>query len=190
MNKAYNMYLLDAVKKLDLKNFMEREAGVSFEKAGQSWKCPCPLHRESQPSFALKMEPNGVWIYHCFGCEAKGTIIDFCMEFFNETNPWKAALLAAEKDGLKLDESVVIKAMQNSTVQDNRLKDVMISHFVTSFVCLKLLRVCNGDEKTMSWVARAYASMNKILDDETARRESFETIGAEATRRAMAFTKG
>jgi len=190
MEKIYKSYLFNAVKKLDLKNFMEREVGSSFEKVGQSWKTPCPLHRESQPSFVLKLEPNGIWIFHCFGCSSKGTIIDFCMEYFNESNPWNAAVLAAEKEGLKLDESVVINALQNATVQDNRQKDVLISHFVTSFICLKLLRVCNKDEKTMSWVARAYDSMNKILNDETARRESFETIGIEASHRAQAFTKG
>jgi len=127
---------------------------------------------------------------NCFGCESKGTIIDFCMEYFNESNPWNAAVIAAEKEGLKLDESIVVNALQNATVQDNRQKDVLISHFVTSCICLKLLRVCDKDEKTMSWVARAYDSMNKILNDETARRESFETIGIEASHRAQAFTKG
>lgn len=189
MNKFYHTHILDAVKKLDLKNFIERETGSSFEKVGQSWTTPCPLHRENKPSFVLKLEPNGVWLFHCFGCDASGTIIDFCMEYFNETSPWNAALLAAEKEGLKLDESVIVNALQNATVQDNRQKDVLISHFVTSCVCCKLLRVCNKDEKTMSWVARAYDSMNKILDDDTSRRESFETIGTEASRMATEITQ-
>ena len=52
------------------------------------WYCPLPSHqgKRKSPSFSVNIE-RGIW--QCFGCHAKGNVLDFCcrMEGFNPDNP-------------------------------------------------------------------------------------------------------
>ncbi|MBI5154829.1 DNA primase [Candidatus Poribacteria bacterium] len=50
---------------------------VSLKKAGASYKGKCPFHNEKTPSFNV-VPAKG--IYHCFGCGAGGSVIDFVMK--------------------------------------------------------------------------------------------------------------
>ncbi len=49
---------------------------VALHKAGNSYKGLCPFHKEKTPSFHV-VPAKG--IYHCFGCKAGGSVIDFVM---------------------------------------------------------------------------------------------------------------
>ncbi len=49
---------------------------VSLKKAGASYKGLCPFHKEKTPSFNVVPSKN---IFHCFGCGAGGSVIDFVM---------------------------------------------------------------------------------------------------------------
>lgn len=186
--KSQNSYLMESVKKLDLKAFVEREAGVTFGQKGHNkWMGVCPLHGDSNPSFSITMMPSGAWVYKCFGCLSSGTIIDFCMERFSLSSPWEAAMFAAEKEGVKCDSSIIIKAAKEAKIQTDQQYDTDLAHFVASQYCRMLLRACNGDEVTMSWVARAYAMMNKMMDDGIASPATFEPIRVEASNRITAI---
>lgn len=46
--------------------------------AGDYW-APCPLHDEATASFHLTQRGKGHGVFHCFGCNAKGSVIDFVM---------------------------------------------------------------------------------------------------------------
>jgi DNA primase len=48
----------------------------SLQKIGKSFKGLCPFHNEKTPSFHVVPEKG---IYHCFGCKASGSVIDFIM---------------------------------------------------------------------------------------------------------------
>jgi len=48
--------------------------GVQFKKAGRDYVALCPLHTEQTPSFHVTPEKG---LFHCFGCEAKGNVIQF-----------------------------------------------------------------------------------------------------------------
>jgi len=41
-------------------------------------KALCPFHNDKNPSFAIYPEQN---TWHCFGCKAGGTVIDFVMAY-------------------------------------------------------------------------------------------------------------
>ncbi len=49
---------------------------VALHKAGNSYKGLCPFHKEKTPSFHVVPSKG---IYHCFGCKAGGSVIDFLM---------------------------------------------------------------------------------------------------------------
>lgn len=49
---------------------------VPLTRAGTSYKGLCPFHKEKTPSFNV-VPAKG--IYHCFGCKAGGSVVDFVM---------------------------------------------------------------------------------------------------------------
>lgn len=51
--------------------------GLELKKRGSNLVCCCPFHKESTPSFTVSPGKGFV----CFGCGAKGTVIDFVMRF-------------------------------------------------------------------------------------------------------------
>jgi DNA primase catalytic core len=48
--------------------------GVQFKKAARDYVALCPFHTEQTPSFHVTPEKG---LFHCFGCEAKGNVIQF-----------------------------------------------------------------------------------------------------------------
>jgi hypothetical protein len=50
---------------------------VQLRRAGRSWSGLCPFHQEKTPSFSVSEEKG---FYHCFGCGAHGSAIDWMME--------------------------------------------------------------------------------------------------------------
>lgn len=54
-----------------------RAFGVDLEPDGREWVGCCPLHQERTPSFTIFTGKDGVERFQCFGCDAKGDVIDF-----------------------------------------------------------------------------------------------------------------
>ena len=54
--------------------------------------CLCPLHKEDTPSFVIYKKTN---TYYCFGCHAKGDVINFIMTLYGKT--FKEAVKHLEK---------------------------------------------------------------------------------------------
>jgi DNA primase len=50
---------------------------VKLQKAGREFKACCPFHSEKTPSFTVNDEKG---FYHCFGCGAHGSAIDWMIE--------------------------------------------------------------------------------------------------------------
>lgn len=53
---------------------------VRLTRAGREFKACCPFHHEKSPSFYVNDDKG---FYHCFGCGAHGSIIDFAMNHDN-----------------------------------------------------------------------------------------------------------
>ena len=174
-------HLFDIVKRsIDLKVFVEREAGVMFSRSGHDrWMGICPLHKDGNPSFSVTKSGEGVWFFKCFGCQEKGTIIDFCMNFFDLPNPWSAVVLATEKEGIKCDESMIIKALQEANIQIDVRKEMDLAHFVASDSCRQLTLACEGDVETLAWISKMFHKMNNLLSDEETKPSDFNSIRDE-----------
>ncbi|GGD50521.1 DNA primase [Erythrobacter arachoides] len=50
---------------------------TKLTRAGREWKACCPFHSENTPSFTVNDQKG---FYHCFGCQAHGSAIDWMIE--------------------------------------------------------------------------------------------------------------
>jgi len=50
---------------------------TKLQRAGREWKACCPFHHENTPSFYVNDQKG---FYHCFGCQAHGSAIDWMIE--------------------------------------------------------------------------------------------------------------
>ncbi len=73
-------------------------ARVPLKKAGREFKACCPFHGEKTPSFWVSPEKQ---FYHCFGCQAHGTVVTFLMEYEKLGFPDAIADLA-QRAGLEI----------------------------------------------------------------------------------------
>src|SRR5678815_4302871 len=65
---------------------------VQLKKAGRSWKGLCPFHGEKTPSFNVHPDKG---FYYCFGCQKKGDVFTFVMEYEGKSFHEAAETLAA-----------------------------------------------------------------------------------------------
>ena len=54
------------------------DSAIGLKKTGKDYQACCPFHTEKSPSFTVS-EPKQ--FYHCFGCGAHGSVIDFIMDY-------------------------------------------------------------------------------------------------------------
>lgn len=54
-----------------------RSRNLDLKKAGNDWKCLCPLHSEKTPSFVITENKN---LWNCFGCGKGGDVFSLVME--------------------------------------------------------------------------------------------------------------
>ena len=72
---------------------------VPLRKAGPNrYAGRCPFHTEKTPSFSVSSQHQ---FYKCFGCDAKGDVIKFVMEFHHLTFP-EALKDLAERNGIPM----------------------------------------------------------------------------------------
>lgn len=74
---------------------------VHLKKSGSGYMGCCPFHREKTPSFHVSADKQ---LYHCFGCGAGGSVIQFAMAAENLDFP-DAVRFLAERAGITLPET-------------------------------------------------------------------------------------
>lgn len=73
---------------------------VQLKKTGRDYSGLCPFHKEKSPSFHVSREKQ---LYHCFGCNASGNLVQFVMR--TEGLDFTEALkLLADRAGIVLPE--------------------------------------------------------------------------------------
>ncbi|UEM40421.1 DNA primase [Pectobacterium aquaticum] len=61
-----------------------RGQGRKVVKRGKDWVVLCPFHQEKTPSMVISPDKN---LYHCFGCDAGGSVLDWVMKTENLSLP-------------------------------------------------------------------------------------------------------
>ncbi|MBQ3021754.1 MAG: DNA primase [Clostridia bacterium] len=74
---------------------------VRLKRSGSSFMGCCPFHREKTPSFHVSADKQ---LYHCFGCGAGGSVIQFVMNAEGLDFP-DALRFLAERSGIRLPEN-------------------------------------------------------------------------------------
>jgi len=159
-------YIFDAVKKIDLAAFIEREAQVRFSRRGGRWTCRCPMphHRDSTPSFSVTRLPDDVFVFNCFGCGSGGTIVDFCKGFWSLDTLDEALAMIADKMNLGSTEEIIRNAVKNLKVSVDEEKHLECAHVSAADCCREILRKYPQREELWSWVATKYREMNRWLE--------------------------
>ncbi len=91
---------------------------VSLEKKSGRWWGRCPFHaggQEKTPSFTVDPDKK---IYHCFGCNAGGSVINFIMEMEKISFP-EAVKTIARKTGIE----IIYEEGSGQEEQDNSQKE-------------------------------------------------------------------
>jgi len=176
-------YLYDYVKKkVDLAEFLETQINCNLRWYEQGVSagtiCPLPHHKDIAPSFRIKyIEEDGLWIFNCFGCGAKGTIIDFCMEYYGLNSSAESVLFICDKFGFKGNVSLITDSLKDVKKKINLQRKIECAHIISANQCRTLLR--KDYDKYKKWVADAYKKMNFALDNKEI--DVVEEIGFEAS---------
>jgi len=177
-NGELTSYHFEYVKKnVDLSEFLETEVGCTlrWSEPNVSANCVCPLHGDTDPSFHLNFRDEGLWVYHCFGCEAKGTIIDLVKEYYALPTAAASVIWIFQKFGWANDEDLIIDSLKGIQKKINIQKKMECANIVTSNQCRMLLRKDYG--RYSKWVGESYRRMNKALDEGDI--DTLESMGFE-----------
>lgn len=66
--------------------------------SGDEKRALCPFHEERKPSFVVNLEKK---VFHCFGCEAKGNVLEFVV-YMEKSELREAAIVLGEICGIKM----------------------------------------------------------------------------------------
>jgi DNA primase len=75
------------------------EEDINLKRSGKVLKGCCPFHQEKTPSFTVYPKTGD---FHCFGCQANGTVVDYIMHRLNTTSASEALLYISNQYGIKL----------------------------------------------------------------------------------------
>ncbi|MBB5190818.1 DNA primase [Silvimonas terrae] len=98
MARIPDSFIQDLLNRVDVVDVVERY--LPLKKAGQNYSACCPFHKEKSPSFTVSPTKQ---FYHCFGCGAHGSAVNFVMEYEGLSFP-EAIRKLAESVGLQVPE--------------------------------------------------------------------------------------
>ena len=97
---------------------------IKIDKKGNDYWACCPFHTEKTSSFSVSEKKQ---FYYCFGCGAKGSAINFIMDFNNVSYPEAIEILAKQmgmevpRDKSDNKEFIEIKKLQNVLEEANKI---------------------------------------------------------------------
>ena len=181
--RHFSPYLIDYVKKTcNLADFLEEEIGckLNWYEPGVSAGTPCPMpnHKDTKPSFRIKyVEEDKLWIFHCLGCNVKGTIIDFFMDYYELNSLAEAIHAICSKFNIVDSADLETESLKDVKKTINIQKKMEHANIGASNQCRMLLR--KDYNRYNKWVADTYKRLNIALDNKDI--ETIEDIGYEVS---------
>ena len=126
---------------------------VKLERSGTNYKGRCPFHNEKTPSFYVYPDSG---TYHCFGCNAHGSLINFVMEVEN-LQFREAVESLARSAGIPLPKA---------NTQDNRRRDEEQERYDKFYAALDAVQRYYAASLKQNQRAKKYLE-TRGLDDKT-----------------------
>lgn len=98
-------------------------SSVALKRAGNSFKGTCPFHQEKTPSFHVVPSKR---IFYCFGCGAKGSVIDWVMRTENMEFR-EAAEKLARQVGIELPDASPVDRARRDAAEEKR-RDILAAN--------------------------------------------------------------
>lgn len=182
-NTNFQVLMNHIVNTISLPSFIEEETGekLFWSQIGKSAKCCCPFHLEDIPSLHINFKDEKIWVYHCFGCGAKGHIVHFCKNYYKFNHIQDAVKYICEKYNIQQTEDVFLNGFENFKVNVDQNRVLENMNILFSNQCRILLRKNFNLHK--KWVHSSYKSMNRAL--ELGSCEEIEKLNFEAHKRLL-----
>jgi len=113
---------------------------VELKKAGRNHKGLCPFHQEKSPSFSVNGDKG---YYYCFGCQQKGDVFGFVMEYEGKSFVEAAESLAGML-GILIPETGTTPA-QTAQRRSEKSQMLEVNKLTTEFFRAQLLGA-NGEK--------------------------------------------
>ena len=108
----------DRIKKTrDIASVIE-SYGVKLKKSGNEHVGLCPFHEETTPSFRVNTVKG---VFHCFGCEAKGNVIQFVARKENISDREAALKLCSSIPGIQRGSDLAPPVVTPASLPDSKL---------------------------------------------------------------------
>ena len=117
------------IKRRDLRDYLFNQ-GIQLKKNGNGWVALCPLHEETNPSFHVS-EKEGIWLWHCFGCNRGGTVIDYVMA--KEGLDVKGALERLNESNGSFGRRAIPDARTTNNILHLKLLEQVAKHYTHQF---------------------------------------------------------
>jgi DNA primase len=109
--------------------------GHELKKRGRDWVMRCVFHEEDTPSLSVSEAKN---VYHCFGCNASGTVLDWVMRTQGVSLPHAVQLLrndaplaGAEKVGVNRSQARHLPSLATGSDEAVLLREVADTYHAT-----------------------------------------------------------
>lgn len=102
-------------EQVDIKQYVIDQYGIEFKKYGSNFRCVCPLHQDTDPSFCITEGKN---VFYCFGCKAGGTLIDF-VEQYDKVNRTQAIIQILKVLGQDISEYISAVDITSINIMDS-----------------------------------------------------------------------
>ncbi len=151
--------VLERVKQIELKELAQR-SGIELSRRGSDVAGHCPFHEDDDPSLVITPARN---IFHCFGCGAAGSPVDWVMRL--ESLPFREAVIwLADRylPGVELEEEppAAAKLPKEEIEELLAASDHDLREWVVSFYRETL----RGHEKARSYLAGRGLDDPELLD--------------------------
>ena len=109
---------LDEIKqRISLLRLIESQ-GYEIKQQGKDYVTHCPFHNDATPSLVITPDKN---LYHCFGCDAAGSVIDWVMK--TQSVSFKHAVTLLQEDAELSTDTKTVKRSTKVKVPSDFVPD-------------------------------------------------------------------
>jgi hypothetical protein len=153
--------LNEILKKERIADFLSAR-GIEVQKAGSRYRCLCPLHKDTDPSFYIGQFPDGVDYFKCFGCGKSGVLPGLISELEKKTTKqvYKELFQKHGVEGGSSDVVIPIEPKPYEIMACFCEEDSLVSDIAT--YARMYLRARKGRTDAVNKVSRLYMKLDEM----------------------------